>query len=106
VDCGSTSSDDRERPHPAAELAYHELCARNGRPPGRLVARVFPPQLPPGPERDALVGEDPAAASAQLEAYARAGADELVISWAELGFGLNDVVGRWERFAEAIRRRP
>jgi hypothetical protein len=84
---------------------YRDLCTRHGRPRGRCVPRVFPPQLPPGPERDALMGEDSAAASAQLDAYAAAGADELVISWTGVGAGLGDVLGRWERFAEAIERR-
>jgi hypothetical protein len=64
----------------------------------------LPPQLPPGPERDALLGEDRAAASAQLDAYAAAGADELVISWTEVGAGLDDVLRRWERFADVIER--
>jgi probable F420-dependent oxidoreductase len=81
---------------------YGDLCARQGRPPGRVVPRLFPPQLPLGPERDALLGDDPGAASAQLSAYADAGADELVISWTEVGAGVGEVLQRWERFAEAI----
>jgi probable F420-dependent oxidoreductase len=89
-----------------AVARYRDLCARNGRPPGRVVPRLFPPRLPPGPEHHALLGENPDAASAQLDAYAGAGADELVISWTEVGAGLDDVLGRWERFAEAIERRP
>jgi probable F420-dependent oxidoreductase len=89
-----------------AVAAYRELCARYDRPPGRVVPRIFPPQLPPGPERDALLGDDAGAASAQLDAYAGAGADELVISWTEVGAGMDDVLGRWARFAEAIERRP
>ena len=83
---------------------YRELCAQAGRPPGRVVPRVFPPQLPHGPERDGLLGNDTAAATARLDAYAAAGADELVISWTEVGAGEADVLRRWERFAEAIER--
>jgi probable F420-dependent oxidoreductase len=97
-------------PRPAqladAVARYRALCTRNGNPPGRVVPRVFPPRLPPGPERDALLGEDPGAASAQLDAYAGAGADELVISWTEVGAGMDDVLRRWEPFADAIERRP
>jgi probable F420-dependent oxidoreductase len=85
---------------------YRDLCARAGRPRGRVVARVFPPGLPPGPERDGLLGQHLGAARAQLEAYAAAGADELVISWTEVGAGLGDVLARWEHFAEVIERRP
>jgi probable F420-dependent oxidoreductase len=91
-----------------AELAgaaggYRDLCERNGRPPGRIVPRVFPPRLPPGRERDALMGTDTAAAAAQLDAYAAAGADEVVISWTEAGADKDGVRRRWEAFAEAIR---
>jgi hypothetical protein len=89
-------------PAQLGDAGYRDLCAGAGRPPGRVVARVFPPRLPPGPERDALLGEDAAAAAAQLDAYAAAGADDLVISWTEVGAGADDVVRRWESFAEAI----
>jgi alkanesulfonate monooxygenase SsuD/methylene tetrahydromethanopterin reductase-like flavin-dependent oxidoreductase (luciferase family) len=88
-----------------AAARYRDLCERNARPPGRVVPRLFPPQLPAGPERDALLGEDPEAASAQLDAYTGAGADELVISWTEVGVGRDDVVRRWQGFAAAIDRR-
>lgn len=88
-----------------AVVRYRELCARAGRPAGRVVPRVFPPGLPPGPERDALLGENTGAASAQLEAYAAAGADELVISWTEVGTGQEDILRRWQSFAQAIERR-
>jgi probable F420-dependent oxidoreductase len=86
----------------AAVASYRDLCTREGRPWGRVVPRVFPPQLAAGPERDALLGDDPAAAAAQLHAYANAGADELVISWTEVDAGLREVLGRWEGFAEAM----
>jgi probable F420-dependent oxidoreductase len=86
----------------AAVASYRDLCSRENRPRGRVVARVFPPGLADGPQRDALLGDDPAAAAAQLDAYADAGADELVISWAEVGADVGDVLRRWERFAEAI----
>jgi probable F420-dependent oxidoreductase len=89
-----------------AASEYRELCELNGRPPGRIVPRIFPPELPPGPERDALMGDDAAAASSQLDAYAAAGADELVISWPEVGAGVDDVTRRWESFTDAIERRP
>jgi probable F420-dependent oxidoreductase len=88
-----------------AVVRYRELCARDGRPQGRVVPRVFPPQLPPGPERDALLGENPGAAAAQLDAYVAAGADELVISWTEVGVGRDDVLARWQGFAQTIERR-
>jgi probable F420-dependent oxidoreductase len=84
-----------------AVVRYRELCAAAGRPVGRVVARVFPPGLPAGAERDALLGDDADAASAQLAAYAAAGADDLVISWTEVGATRDVVVGRWERFARA-----
>jgi probable F420-dependent oxidoreductase len=83
---------------------YRALCERNGRPAGRVVPRLFPPRLPPGPERDALLGGDAAAAAAQLDAYAAAGADEVVISWTEVGACPADVLQRWERFAAAFTR--
>ena len=88
-----------------AVVGYHDLCDRNRRPRGRIVPRVFPPRLPPGPERDALMGEDSAAAAAQLDAYTRAGADELVISWTDVGADLPAVLRRWERFTDAFARR-
>jgi probable F420-dependent oxidoreductase len=88
-----------------AIVGYRDLCDRNGRSPGRIVPRVFPPRLPPGPERDALLGQDSGAAAAQLDAYAAAGADELVISWTEVGADLPAVLRRWERFADAFARR-
>jgi probable F420-dependent oxidoreductase len=81
---------------------YREACAAAGRPPGRLVARVYPPGLDPGPERDALLGDDPAAVREQLAAFASSGADDLVVSWEEEGVALEDVLGRWERFAAAL----
>jgi probable F420-dependent oxidoreductase len=90
-----------------AELAeaaadYRARCDELGRAPGPVVARIFPPGLPAGPERDGLDGDDPAAARAQLDAYAAAGADEAVISWTEVGAAPDDVLRRWERFAGAI----
>jgi probable F420-dependent oxidoreductase len=88
-----------------AVAGYRRLCDTAGRLRGRVVPRLFPPQLPPGKERDALLGQDAGAAAAQLDAYAAAGADELVISWTEAGAHLDDVLRRWERFAEAIERR-
>jgi hypothetical protein len=89
-----------------AVVRYRELCARAGRPAGRVVARVFPPGLPPGPECDALLGDDVEAASAQLAGYAAAGADELIISWTEVGADRDDILARWGLFAQAIGRRP
>jgi probable F420-dependent oxidoreductase len=85
-----------------AVVRYHDLCDRSGRPWGRVIARVFPPQLPSGPEREALLGEDPRAVAAQLDAYASAGADELVISWTDVDARLDDVLERWQRFAAAL----
>jgi probable F420-dependent oxidoreductase len=84
-------------------VRYRELCAQHGRRPGPVVPRIYPPELPSGPERDVLMGDDIEAASAQLAAYARAGADELVISWTEAGASPADVRRRWEHFAQALR---
>jgi probable F420-dependent oxidoreductase len=81
---------------------YRAACAAHERPVGRVVARVFPPGLAPGRERDALLGDDLAAVREELAAFAAAGADELVISWEEEGVELAAVLERWERFAAGV----
>ena len=64
-----------------------------------MFARVFPPGLEPGPERDVLMGDDPVATRELLETMRAAGVDELVISWHDEETDLRDVLHRWERFA-------
>ena len=81
--------------------AYRAACARHGRPVGRVLARLFPPGLEPGPERDALMGDDPAATREVLAGMRAAGADELVISWHDHDVEEQEILGRWERFAAA-----
>jgi probable F420-dependent oxidoreductase len=83
--------------------AYRAACASHGRPAGRILARLFPPGLDPGPERDALMGDDPAATRALLAGMREAGADELVISWHDQDVALPEILGRWEDFAAAAR---
>jgi probable F420-dependent oxidoreductase len=91
--------------HPLNPLPA-QLADALGRHPelrdGRIVPRVFPPRLPRGSERDALLGDDVPAIAAQLDSYAAAGADELVVSWTEVGMEREDILRRWERFAKAI----
>ena len=65
----------------------------------RVFARLFPPGLEPGPERDVLMGDDPAATRELLETMRAAGVDELVISWHDEEADLREVLHRWERFA-------
>ena len=76
---------------------YREACQE----PGRVFARVFPPGLEPGPERDVLMGDDPVATRDLLATMRAAGVDELVISWHDEEADLRDVLARWERFAAA-----
>jgi probable F420-dependent oxidoreductase len=71
-------------------------------PPGRVLMRLFPPGLAPGPERDALMGDDPDAIREVLATFSAAGADELVISWHDTEVDLHTVLDRWERFAAAL----
>lgn len=75
--------------------SYREACAE----PGRVFARLFPPGLEPGPERDVLMGDDPAATRELLETMRAAGVDELVISWHDEEADLRELLHRWERFA-------
>ena len=80
-----------------AELAegmdrYRAACEDAGRPPGRISARVSPRGT------GALFGGDADAARAELAAYGRAGADEVVVSLAEDG-GPAGVLARWAGFA-------
>ena len=82
--------------------AYRAACADYGRPVGRVLARVFPPGLTPGPEQRVLMGDDPVATRELLAALRAAGADELVISWHDSEVDLRAVLDRWERFAEAL----
>jgi probable F420-dependent oxidoreductase len=81
---------------------YRAACAACERPIGRVVARVFPPGLKPGPERDVLMGDDAVAARELLAAFSAAGTDELVISWHDADVDAREVLGRWERFAAAL----
>ncbi len=76
---------------------YREACTE----PGRVFARVFPPGLDPGPERDVLMGDDPVATRELLATMRAAGVDELVISWHDEEADLRDVLSRWEGFAAA-----
>jgi probable F420-dependent oxidoreductase len=64
-----------------------------------VVARVFPPGLEPGPERDVLMGDDPVAIRELLAAFGEAGVDELVISWHDEEVEVAEVLARWESFA-------
>ena len=83
---------------------YRSACAEAGRAPGPVLTRLFPPGLGPSAERDALMGDDdPAAVRETLAALRAAGTDELVISWHDEEADLADVIGRWERFAAALR---
>jgi alkanesulfonate monooxygenase SsuD/methylene tetrahydromethanopterin reductase-like flavin-dependent oxidoreductase (luciferase family) len=81
---------------------YRAACADCGRPVGRVFARVFPPRLEPGPERRVLMGDDPIATRELLAAFKAAGTDELVLSWHDADVDLRTVLGRWERFSEAL----
>jgi probable F420-dependent oxidoreductase len=84
-------------------IACHRAtCADYGRPIGRVLARVFPPGLKPGPERDVLIGDDPVATREVLAAFSAAGTDELVISWHDADVDVREVLGRWERFVAAV----
>ena len=65
---------------------YRATCADYGRPIGRVLARVFPPGLKPGPERDVLMGDDPVATREVLAAFGAAGTDGLVISCHDAGW--------------------
>ena len=75
--------------------AYREACERAGRAPGRVSARVFPPDLQAG--RPLLTG-DAATVRADLGAYRAAGADDIVVSLEEDG-GPAAVLRRWADFA-------
>ena len=86
----------------SAIARYRAACADYGRPVGRVVARLFPPGLEPGPERRVLMGDDSVATRELLAAFTAAGTDELVISWHDADVDLRTVLGRWERFAEAL----
>jgi alkanesulfonate monooxygenase SsuD/methylene tetrahydromethanopterin reductase-like flavin-dependent oxidoreductase (luciferase family) len=78
-----------------AVAAYRAACEG----PGRVVARFFPPGLPPGRERDVLMGDDPGAIRDLL---ATLDADEVVISWHDEETDARDVLALWERFAAAV----
>jgi probable F420-dependent oxidoreductase len=80
---------------------YRAACAEHGRPVGPVLARLFPPGLEPGFERDALMGDDPVATREALAGLRAAGADELVISWHDTDVEPREILGRWERFAAA-----
>ena len=82
---------------------YREACAEYGRPVGRVLARVFPPGLGPGPEQDVLMGDDPVAIRELLADLEGLGTDELVISWHDKEVGVPEILDRWERFAAAMR---
>ena len=81
---------------------YRAACGDYGRPVGRVLARVFPPGLKPGPERRVLMGDDPVATRELLAAFKAAGTDELVLSWHDADVDVRTVLDRWERFAEAL----
>src|SRR5687768_6545804 len=81
---------------------YRAACGDYGRPVGRVLARLFPPVLEPGPERRVLMGDDPVAARELLAAFNAAGADELVLSWHDADVDVGTVLDRWERFANAL----
>jgi probable F420-dependent oxidoreductase len=80
---------------------YRAACAAYDRPVGRVVARVFPPGLDPGPERRVLMGDDAVATHELLAAFQAAGTDELVVSWHDTDVDVRTVLDRWERFAQA-----
>lgn len=82
--------------------SYRAACDEYGRPVGRVLARLFPPGLKPGPERRVLMGDDPVAARELLAALSAAGVDELVLSWHDGDVDVGTVLDRWERFAGAL----
>jgi len=88
---------------PPAVAAYRKACEREGRQPGRVIARHFPEAIPSSARpRQLFTGSD-AEMVADLDSYHAVGIDELVVSWHDPD--LDATLARWEHFASLRRRR-
>ena len=82
--------------------AYRAACGDAGRSPGRFIARHFPGADAPALEGRPLFTGSPPEIASDVERYADAGADELVVSWADAE--LDAILRRWQAFRNAVAR--
>lgn len=81
---------------------YREACAAAGRDPGPVIVRIMPGgRTTPAGERWPLTGTD-AEITADVEAYAEAGVDELLVSW--WAPDVPTLISRWRGFLRAATR--